>query len=60
MALSLNQDGSDELMRQNQKLHQDYMEGNINLEKFLEEYRKPGKYRPEDISANRGHKYEAP
>ena len=41
------------------KLHQDYMDGKITKEKFLEVYRDPKNYRPESPSANRSGKYES-
>jgi hypothetical protein len=40
------------------KLHQDYMDGKITKEEFLEEYHNPKNYQPESPSANRSHKYE--
>ena len=38
--------------------HQKYMDGELNLEEFLEWYRNPAHYRPELPSTNRSHKYE--
>jgi hypothetical protein len=40
------------------KLHQDYMNGKISKEKFLEEYRNPSNYQPQSRRTNRSHKYE--
>ncbi|WP_432663363.1 S8 family serine peptidase [Wukongibacter baidiensis] len=40
------------------KLHKDYMDGKIDKETFLKEYRDPQNYKPESISGNRGHKHE--
>ena len=40
------------------KLHEDYMNGNISKEKFLEEYRNPSNYQPQSRRTNRSHKYE--
>ena len=40
------------------KLHQDYMNGKISKEKFLEEYRNPNNYLPQSRQSNRSHKHE--
>lgn len=40
------------------KLHKRYMDGRIDKNEFLETYRNPDNYIPEDIHANRSHKYE--
>ena len=39
-------------------LHQDYVDGQISKEQFLDKYRDPAKYRPESPSANRSRRYE--
>jgi hypothetical protein len=39
-------------------LHARYTSGQISLPQFLSEYRNPANYRPESVSANRGHRYE--
>lgn len=40
------------------ELHQRYMNGEIDLKQFLQEYRDPANYSPESLSGNRGHLYE--
>jgi HNH/ENDO VII superfamily nuclease with conserved GHE residues/Domain of unknown function (DUF4150) len=40
------------------KLHQDYMNGKISQEDFLQQYRNPNNYRPESVSGKRSHRYE--
>jgi len=42
------------------KLHQDYMDGKINYDEFMYEYRNPDNYWPESPSANRSHAFEDP
>ena len=38
--------------------HKKYMDGDIDYDTFMREYRNPNNYRPESVSANRSHKYE--
>lgn len=40
------------------RLHEDYMDGKISKEEFLEKYRDPDNYQPESPSANRSHRWE--
>ena len=41
------------------ELHRRYMDGEISKQQFLDEYRNPGNYYPEDPSSNRSHEFEA-
>jgi hypothetical protein len=40
------------------RLHEDYMDGKISKEEFLQKYRDPDNYQPESPSANRSHRWE--
>jgi len=40
------------------ELHDNYIEGKIEKEDFIKEYRNPNNYQPQTRKSNRGHKYE--
>lgn len=42
------------------KTKKDYMDGKITEDEFVKECRNPDNYQPEDCSANRSHRFEAP
>ena len=44
---------------EHRELNRRYMDYNVSKKQFLDEYRNPGNYYPEDPYSNRSHEFEA-